>query len=96
MSTRCEHPQSQDELTIAHTINPSSQPKARTTRNRTKHRSNTVISDRPKKTEVTMVMASLRPETMFALRYHTTNNAMKEMERTIVYIVQRNNSIEGT
>lgn len=52
------------ELTIAITIKQSSQPKARTTRKRTKHRSNTVTSEMPKKTAVTMVITSLRPVTM--------------------------------
>ena len=72
--------QLKDWLTIADSINPSSQPKARTTRNRTKHRSDTVISDAAKKTAVTMVMASLRPVTMFALRSDAANDGMKEMK----------------
>ena len=55
-------------FTMAITIKPSSHPKARTTRNPTKHRSKTVTNDTPKKTAVTMVMTSLRPLTMFALQ----------------------------
>lgn len=46
-------------FTMAITIKPSSHPKARTIRTRTKHRSKTVTNDTPKKTAVTMVMTSL-------------------------------------
>lgn len=47
------------ELTIATTIRESSQPKARITRNRTKHRSSTVASEIPPKTAVTIVISPL-------------------------------------
>lgn len=46
------------EPTAAITIKVSSQPKAWTTRNRTKHRSSTVVSEMLRKTAVTTVIAS--------------------------------------
>lgn len=47
--------------TIAPTMNASSQPKALTRRNRTKHRRHTEINEMPRKIVVTMKIDSLRP-----------------------------------